>query len=642
MMKNRKLKSIILSIFFLLSGFSLYSQNKLLNYERLDGQWEFYLEKNPRQVFDIVAKKGKPDTLQQVPGFWNNDIKNLTGSSIPETYACYRKVIKNLNPKISYAILMKDSPGTSCAVYINQKLEFQNGNPFAMINKDPYIKHPSKIKPIYCSFEPDKNGEVEILILVSNYFYRKSGLWDAIYFGPQKHIFKLNTIVLAFNTIIMGVLVFICLLNLFQFFINKKRKEYLYLSLISIICALRISTASYASLTYLFTNLIAEIKIKLEFLMLWAVPVCILQMLTLIYPVKTQYLGLRWLKEKYIRYTIIFANLILGLASLFLPAYYSNRLVMPLQIGLGLTAAYIMTLVIINVVRKSRHCNYYLSSCFTLLIGGIVDIIYSSTKSLLPISLLPFFVAIFIFIQIFLLATIQNDIYKETESISINLKKLNEAYLRFVPREFLKLLRKDSITNIELGDHSSIEMTIMFSKLNIYSINNSITAEEHFSIFNDYLKTISPIITVHNGFVSKFLSGGFMALFPKSELDSIKSALQIIFYTEEMNKIYNNQKHMIKIIPRIGIHFGKMIIGTIGEENRLDDTVISDTVNTVSRIESVCENLDKQIIISHSLQERLPDIEKAFFNLRELNAIAVKGKQKPLQLYECTSIIREN
>jgi len=276
------------------------------------------------------------------------------------------------------------------------------------------------------------------------------------------------------------------------------------------------------------------------------------------------------------------------------------------------------------------------------LIGGIVDIIYSSTKSLLPISLLPFFVAIFIFIQIFLLATIQNDIYKETESISINLKKLNEAYLRFVPREFLKLLRKDSITNIELGDHSSIEMTIMFSKLNIYSINNSITAEEHFSIFNDYLKTISPIITVHNGFVSKFLSGGFMALFPKSELDSIKSALQIIFYTEEMNKIYNNQKHMIKIIPRIGIHFGKMIIGTIGEENRLDDTVISDTVNTVSRIESVCENLDKQIIISHSLQERLPDIEKAFFNLKELNAIAVKGKQKPLQLYECTSIIREN
>ncbi|MCR5189674.1 MAG: adenylate/guanylate cyclase domain-containing protein [Treponema sp.] len=637
-MKSRIKKIIVLSIFTLLTSLTLSAQNKLLNYERLDGQWEFYLEKNPRQVFDIVSSNGKPDTMQQVPGFWNKDIKELTGSSVPETYGCYRKVINNLNPKISYALLMKDAPGTSCAVFINQKMVFVNGDPFAMINKDPYSRHPSKIKPIYCSFEPDKNGEVEIVFLVSNYFYRKSGLWDAIYFGPQKNIFRLNTIIMAFNTIIMGVLVFIFLLNLFQFFINRKRKEYLYLSLISIICALRISTASYASLAYLFPIMIGEVKIKLEFLMLWAVPVCILQMLTLIYPVKTQYIGFKWFKEKYIRYTIIFGNIAMGLASVFLPAYFSNRLVMPLQIGLGVTAIYIMTLVVINVVRKSRHCNYYLASCFTLLIGGIVDIIYSNTKSLLPISLLPFFIAIFIFIQIFLLATIQNDIYKETESISINLQKLNEAYLRFVPREFLKLLSKDSITKIELGDHSSIEMTIMFSKLNIYSINNTMTPEEHFSIFNDYLKTISPIITIHNGFVSKFLSGGFMALFPKSEVDSIKSALQIISYSDEMNKIYNNQKHMIKIVPRIGIHYGKMIIGTIGEENRLDDTVISDTVNTVSRIESVCENLDKQLIISHSLHERLPNTEEKFFNLTELEAMTVKGKQKPLQLYECTSL----
>ena len=637
-MKSIFKKSTFLIVFLFFQTFILSAQGINLNYEKLDGQWEFYLEKNPRQVFDSVAANIKPDTMQNVPGFWNNDIIALKGQNKPETYGCYRKVIKDLKPQESYAILMKDAPGTSCAVYANQKLIFKNGDPFAMINKDDSVRHPSKIKPIYCRFSPDKNGEVELVILVSNYFYRKSGLWDSIYFGTQKNIFKLNTFILSFNTIIMGVLVFIGLLNIFQFLINIKRKEYLYLSIISFICALRISTASYATLAYLFPILIAEAKIKIEFLMLWAVPVCILRMITLIYPVKTDYIGFKWLKEKIIRYVIIIGNIAMGICSLLLPAYYSNRLVMPMQIGLGIAAIYIMTLVIINVVRKSRHCNYYLASCITLLIGGIVDIIYSNTKSVLPISLLPFFISIFIFIQIFLLATIQNDIFKETESISLNLKKLNEAYLRFVPKEFLKLLRKDSITNIVLGDHSSIEMTIMFSKLNIYSLNNTMTAEEHFSIFNDYLKTISPIITVHNGFVSKFLSGGFMALFPKSEIDSIKSALQIISYSNEMNKIYTTQKHIIKIVPRIGIHFGKMIIGTIGEENRLDDTVISDTVNTVSRIESVCENLDKQIIISHSLQERLSPDKDKFFDLTELEAMTVKGKQKPLQLYECTGI----
>ena len=79
-----------------------------------------------------------------------------------------------------------------------------------------------------------------------------------------------------------------------------------------------------------------------------------------------------------------------------------------------------------------------------------------------------------------------------------------------------------------------------------------------------------------------------------------------------------------------------MIIGTIGEENRLDDTVISDTVNTASRIESVCEKLGKNIIISQVLHKRISQESTLPVELNELEAIYVKGKEKPLQLYEVT------
>ena len=80
-----------------------------------------------------------------------------------------------------------------------------------------------------------------------------------------------------------------------------------------------------------------------------------------------------------------------------------------------------------------------------------------------------------------------------------------------------------------------------------------------------------------------------------------------------------------------------MIIGTIGEEGRLDDTVISDTVNTVARIESVCERLNTNIIISQALEKIISDDLPMFesdIQLTELEAISVKGKSKPLQLYE--------
>ena len=77
-----------------------------------------------------------------------------------------------------------------------------------------------------------------------------------------------------------------------------------------------------------------------------------------------------------------------------------------------------------------------------------------------------------------------------------------------------------------------------------------------------------------------------------------------------------------------------MIIGTIGEENRLDDTVISDTVNTSSRLEGVCEKLGKTIIISQEVMERLGAEQALPFETIRLQDVMVKGKEKPLQIYE--------
>ena len=69
-----------------------------------------------------------------------------------------------------------------------------------------------------------------------------------------------------------------------------------------------------------------------------------------------------------------------------------------------------------------------------------------------------------------------------------------------------------------------------------------------------------------------------------------------------------------------------MIAGTLGEAGRLDDTVISDTVNTVARIESVCERLNKNIIISQSLKNQIENNNDLYIKLTELESISVKGK----------------
>ena len=622
------------------SCISLWAEPKK-KYERLDGVWDLYLEKNPYQTFDCINNNVPPDFKTLVPGYWNQHLQENSkdGAFDPKTYACYKYVYKDLDPSKKYALLVKDSPKTSCAVFVNRKEIFRLGNPFQMCDSsyDPSLQDTSYsvIKPIYCEFYPDKNGNAEIVFFISNYFYRKGGLCDSVILGTANNISKLNTDFLIFYTFVLGSLVFIGLLNLIQFFINKKRMEYFYLAIATFMFALRIATSGYCSLAFIIPNLTAEIKVKLEYMVLWLAPCAILQMVFAMYPPRTKRI---W--EPVLRYVIMTTVCATGIISLIIPAQISNKMVPILQVCMGVVCFYVIVVTIINIVRRKRYSIYLLLSFFIVIIGGAIDIIYTKNRSFVPLSVFPFFIAVYLVIQMLLIAVIQNDLYKQTVKKTDELKRLNEAYLRFVPQEFLNLLNKESVIKTGLGDFSNIEMCIMFSKINIQCFDDKVELDEHFQIFNEYLKQVSPIIKKHNGFVSKFLSGGFMALFPQSELDAIGAALEIKACVASLNQSGTFKDHTIK--AWMGIHYGKMIIGTIGEENRMDDTVISDTVNTASRIESVCEKLDKTIIVSRALgalvakDVRLQLAQKGIpvFRLRPLDAIFVKVKEEPLQLYE--------
>ena len=634
---KRNIKQLLLAAVLLISCLNLWSESKK-KIENLDGEWDLYLQKNPYQTFDCVNNNIPADFKTIVPGYWNVHIKDGTSkfSDDPKTYGCYRYVYSGLDPSTKYALLVKDSPKTSCAVYVNRNMIYSLGDPFQMANGTAAegVSY-SQIKPIYCEFYPDGQGNAEIVFFISNYFYRKGGLCDSVLLGPANNVSRLNIGFLIFYTLVLGSLVFITLLNLIQFFINKNRMEYFYLAVATLMFALRTATSGYCSLAIIFPGLSAELKVKLEYMVLWLAPGAILQMVFAMYPPRTKRI---W--EPVLRYVLLTSIIALGIISLVIPAQITNQLVPVFQVCMGVICLYVIIVTIINIVRHKRYSVFLLLSFFIVIIGAVVDIIYTKIRTFMPFSMFPFFMVLYLLIQMLLIAVIQNDLYKQTVRKTDELKRLNEAYLRFVPQEFLNLLNKESIIKTQLGDYSNIEMCVMFSKLSIKCKEQETELDEHFQIFNEYLKQAAPIIKKHHGFVSKFLSGGFMALFPESELDGIGAALEIKACVNKMNKSSISADHNLEVW--MGIHYGKMIIGTIGEENRMDDTVISDTVNTASRIESVCEKLGKTIIVSRALEAlvakdvRLQLAQRGIplFRLRPLEAIFVKGKEKPLQLFE--------
>ena len=213
-----------------------------------------------------------------------------------------------------------------------------------------------------------------------------------------------------------------------------------------------------------------------------------------------------------------------------------------------------------------------------------------------------------------------------------DIETLNTSYERFVPKEFLTLLEKDAITDVNIGDSTSLKMGVLFSDMrNFTGISEKMSPEENFKFLNRYLEFMTPAIKKYNGFIDKYIGDAVMALFPTSAEDAVLAAV-------EMNKqlaIYNSDEPTSGKDPvnmGVGIHIGQLVLGTIGRELRMETTVISDTVNASARLENLNKTYKTNVLISGAVRDELsPDIQSF---CRLIDRTQVKGKVEFLDVYE--------
>ena len=211
----------------------------------------------------------------------------------------------------------------------------------------------------------------------------------------------------------------------------------------------------------------------------------------------------------------------------------------------------------------------------------------------------------------------------------------NKAYSRFVPHQVLKLISPTGIKNTSLGDCVEKDMTILFCDIRGFtSLSESMSPSENFAFINRYLKIMVPVINKYGGTIDKYMGDGIMALFPNSADHALQAAVGMMETLEKYNeKLINRNLPTVKI--GLGLHTGKMMLGTVGTSSRMDVTVISDTVNAAARIEALTKTFKAPILISEELRIRLEHFDKT--NLRFIATCLVQGKSKPVTLYEVFS-----
>lgn len=230
-----------------------------------------------------------------------------------------------------------------------------------------------------------------------------------------------------------------------------------------------------------------------------------------------------------------------------------------------------------------------------------------------------------------------NDMIAQLRQSQLDMEILNNAYQRFVPEKGLQLLGKQSIIEINLGDHIECNMSVLFSDIRDFtSITENMTSSESFSFVNEYLKIMEPVIEKHHGFIDKYIGDAVMALFPDKDGadNAINAGLAMMSALDELNQMrISRGDEAINI--GVGINTGNLILGTIGGEVRLEETVIGDTVNVASRMESLNKQFGTQILISESTYQSISEDYRK--TVRNIGFTAIKGKAEKATAYEVFS-----
>nr|WP_243735003.1 adenylate/guanylate cyclase domain-containing protein [Paenibacillus turpanensis] len=212
------------------------------------------------------------------------------------------------------------------------------------------------------------------------------------------------------------------------------------------------------------------------------------------------------------------------------------------------------------------------------------------------------------------------------------LEKLSQAYYRFVPQQVLQLLGKKTILDVQLGDQVEDTMCTMVCNIrNFYLLSKQLSPEQNFNFVNSFLKRFGPYVREHQGIVNNYLGPGFLALFPEQGDGALTACIEIRRELSSYNQHRGNSGYE-PVDLGIGLHKGPLRLGIIGEEQRLENNIISEHVNLSATLERLSAPLGACILITESVIQSLT--HPAAFQYRSLGMIWSEGLLEPLQLYD--------
>jgi adenylate cyclase len=587
-----------------------YQNNELI---KLEGEWEFYWKEwiTPQNCGFVNKEE---TSFISLPQNWNGYVwKGKTLGS--DGYASYRLCIQL--PEDAQEIWIRSyEQATAYKVFANGSLVLESGQ----IGKTSNEHSPHTTSTIGAISH--LKGNLELVMYISNFTHRRGGVWHSLRLGTSKAALRDMESRKSMDIFVSGCLFMLGFYYLATFLIRNKEQSALIFTLFSFSFLGRVVAVQEKIILILIPNLSYISYVRLDYMSIFLSVGLGYHYIYLFFPIE---------KSKFKLFLIYGLSLGTALFCLLTPVKIFSYTVY-------LFYLYFLFTFLLGLIHIFKAAHQKVEGAFLFLLGFSVFCILIINDILFTAQIIRtgyyagIGIIIFMFALAFGLAKRLLNAFNNVELLSENIRSTNESFQKFVPSEFIRLLEKESIATVKLGDHKTSELSILFSDIRSFtSLAEKMTPEECFKFLNIYLGRIGPVIRKNNGFIDKYIGDGVMALFPGSVDNALQAAIDIqkeIFQWNQIRKIANESE----IRAGVGIHKGETVIGIIGENQRIDGTVIADAVNLASRIEALTKVYDASILIS---SEAFFEVEDPMeYNFRFLDTVKVKGKESKVTVVE--------
>ncbi|MCL2209430.1 MAG: PAS domain-containing protein [Treponema sp.] len=228
--------------------------------------------------------------------------------------------------------------------------------------------------------------------------------------------------------------------------------------------------------------------------------------------------------------------------------------------------------------------------------------------------------------------TREKELKQTVQAVSDERRVIKDMFTRYMSQEVVASLM-ESPDNIKLGGDKR-NATVFFADIRGYtSFSENRDPQAIVEILNEYFSAAVENIVQYKGYIDKFIGDCIMAVWGVPMLPDKDDAINAVSCALAIQKLVRSTKRKFfkkdasRLRVGIGVNTGPLVAGNLGSMQRMEYSVIGDTVNLASRLEGVAG--PDEVIISKSTKEQLGNA----FKLEKRESIRVKGKEKPIQIF---------